>query len=292
MVQMTSTSFFIFGFGYTAEFLARELLQMNIHVAGTTRDEKKILQSAKENYTLINFCEEEISFYLKEATHILVCIPPIEKIGDPVLYYFTDLIQQHKKHIQWIGYLSSTGVYGDHHGDWVNEESEPKRIGLQGKLRLKAENQWMAFTRKQNIPLNIFRLSGIYGPHRNAIERIIAGKKMSIYKEGQFFSRIHVADIVSVILATIKNPHPYSIYNVADDEPTSSHLVDAYAASLLNRPPLPCVPYDAASMSPMEQQFYASNRRVSNKKIKNELQITLQYPSYREGLDQLFNEIK
>ena len=281
--------FFIFGFGYTAEFLARELAQLNFKVVGTTRDKDKILNGVQNYYKLIDFNGDEIAHYLRKATHILVSIPPSEQ-GDPVLSCFSDLMMHNKAHIQWMGYLSSTSVYGDHHGAWVTEESDSIAAGTQGKLRLVAENKWMVFARTQGIPLHIFRLAGIYGPHRNAIERIIGGKKVSIYKEGQVFSRIHVADIAAVIRASIKNPQPYSIYNVADDEPTSAHIVDAYAASLLNRPPLPLLSSETATMSPMEKQFYASNRRVSNAKIKGELKINLLYPSYREGLTQLFND--
>lgn len=285
-----SSCFFIFGFGYTAEFLARELLKLNFKVIGTTRDKNKILNSTQEHYKLIDYCGDEIEPYLSEATHILVCIPPAEKIGDPVLSCFSDLISQNTSHIRWLGYLSSTSVYGDHQGAWVTEESSSIAAGIQGKLRLITENKWMSFARQHGIPLHIFRLAGIYGPHRNAIERIIAGKKASIYKEGQYFSRVHVADITSVILASLKNPRPYSVYNVADDEPTPVHIVDAYAASLLGCPALPLISYETATMSSMEKQFYASNRRVSNAKIKEELKVNLEYPSYREGLNQLFKD--
>ncbi|MCE0721667.1 SDR family oxidoreductase [Legionella resiliens] len=285
-----SPCFFIFGFGYTAEFLARELLKLNFKVIGTTRDKNKILNSAQKHYKLIDFCENEITAHLSKATHILVCIPPAEKAGDPVLSCFSDLISQNRTHIQWLGYLSSTSVYGDHQGAWVTEESNSRAAGMQGKSRLSTENKWMSFARQHEIPLYIFRLAGIYGPHRNAIERITAGKKASIYKEGQYFSRIHVADIASVICASIKNPQPYSVYNVADDEPTPAHIVDAYAASLLGHPPLPLISCDIATMSSREKQFYTSNRRVSNAKIKAELKINLLYPSYREGLSQLFKD--
>lgn len=199
-----SPCFFIFGFGYTAKFLARELLELNFNVIGTTRDKNKILNSAQENYKLIDFFENEITPHLSQATHILVCIPPSEKIGDPVLSCFSDLISQNRSHIQWLGYLSSTSVYGDHQGAWVTEESNSMAAEVQGKLRLITENKWKSFARQQEIPLHIFRLAGIYGPQRNAIERIIAGKKASIYKKGQYFSRVHVADIASVILASIK----------------------------------------------------------------------------------------
>lgn len=285
-----SPCFLIFGFGYTAEFLAKELLKLNFNVIGTTRDKNKISNGAQKHYKLIDFCDNEIASHLSTATHILVCIPPAEKIGDPVLSCFSDLISQNTSHIRWLGYLSSTSVYGDHQGAWVTEESSSIAAGIQGKLRLITENKWMSFARQHGIPLHIFRLAGIYGPHRNAIERIIAGKKASIYKEGQYFSRVHVADITSVILASLKNSRPYSVYNVADDEPTPVHIVDAYAASLLGCPALPLISYETATMSSMEKQFYASNRRVSNAKIKEELKVNLEYPSYREGLNQLFKD--
>lgn len=277
--------FFIFGFGYTAEFLARHLLSLNFEVIGTTRDKEKSLNSHELHYKLIDFNEIEIKAHLNRATHILISTPASDNIGDPVLAYFSDLITQYASHIQWIGYLSSTGVYGDHQGAWVDETSSSQLLGTQGQRRLDAENAWLSFAKKQQLPLHIFRLAGIYGPKRNALERILAGKKESIYKEGQVFSRVHVEDIVSVILASIKYPKPYSIYNVADNEPAPSHEVDAYAASLLNHPALALIPYNMATLSPMERQFYSNNRRVSNTKIKKELLVDLQYPTYREGLN-------
>ncbi|KTC91115.1 SDR family oxidoreductase [Fluoribacter dumoffii] len=284
--------FFIFGFGYTAEALAKELLQLNYQVIGTTRDKKKILSHTSADYMLIDFHDPGIARLLSRATHLLISVPPLAEIGDPVLASYSDLIRQHASHIQWLGYLSSTSVYGDHQGAWVTEESAFLAPGIQGRLRVQAENAWMAFAKAQKIPLHVFRLAGIYGPKRNAIERLIAGKKESIFKEGHFFSRAHVADIVSVICGSIKKPHPYSVYNVADDEPAPAYCLDAFAASLLNRSPLPLVPYTAATLSPMEQQFYANNRRVSNEKIKKELGITLLYPSYREGLSTIFKEMQ
>lgn len=283
--------FFIFGFGYTANFLAQKLSELNFRVIGTTRDQEKIKQNKCAKYELIDFSLDEVKKYLPFATHILVSTPPIAEVGDPVLTNFANPIRAYSSQVQWLGYLSSTGVYGNHQGAWVDELSASISPGKSGGLRLDAEHAWMSFARDQLLPLHVFRLAGIYGPKRNALERILAGKQYSIYKEGHFFSRIHVDDIVSVLLASIKHPQPFAIYNVADDEPTPSHILDAYAASLLHRNPLPLQPYETAKLSPMELDFYANNRRVSNGKIKQELAINLHYPSYKQGLKQLYNSV-
>lgn len=280
--------FFIFGFGYTASFLAQKLSELNFRVIGTTRNQEK----RKPNTTgeLIDFSLDEVKKYLPLATHILVSTPPIADVGDPVLTHFADLIRDYSSQIQWLGYLSTTGVYGDHQGAWVNELSASIAPGKSGQLRLDAEQAWISLARKQQFPLHLFRLAGIYGPQRNVLERILAGKQHSIYKEGQFFSRIHVEDIVSILLASMKQPQPLAIYNVADDEPTPAHVLDAYAASLLHRDPLPLQPYETAKLSPMALDFYTHNRRVSNTKIKQELRIKLHYPSYKQGLTQCLHQ--
>lgn len=280
---MTSPVFFIFGFGYTAKFLAHELVTHGFKVIGTVRDKNKALVEVNSQPEIIAFDDECLSHYLSQATHILVTIPPDASLGDPVLAQYRELICNYPQ-IKWLGYLSSTGVYGDHQGAWVNENSRCLAVDGTGALRLAAEHDWMTFAKETGLPLHIFRLAGIYGPYRNALVRLLAGKKASIYKKGQFFSRIHVADICAVIWASMQKPHPYSLYNVADDEPAAAHLVDAYAATLLHYPSLPLIPLAQARLSPMEQHFYRSNRCVDNTKIKEELNVKLRYPTYREGL--------
>lgn len=276
---------FIFGLGYTAQFLTPKLQALSFDIIGTTRDAQKI-SSQSSAVTLIDFNDVSLETYLRKATHLLISIPPSIE-GDPVLLHYAELIHRNASHIQWLGYLSSTGVYGDHQGAWVDEHSANIKLGQQASIRLEAETSWQTFASNNNLPLHIFRLAGIYGPGRNALQRIRAGKMSSIYKAGQFFSRIHVEDIAAILLASMAQPKPFSIYNVADDEPSPAHEVDAYAASLLHHQPLELIDYDKASLSPMEQQFYANNRRVANHKIKNELGVKLQYPTYREGLKQL-----
>ncbi len=280
----------IFGFGYTARFLAQKAREINIHVTATTRNNEVLGYNREFDCELIHFSEKNIEQALATASHILISTPPTDDFGDPVLVNFGNLLKKHIKNIQWIGYLSSTGVYGDHQGHWVNESSKPIALGCQGQLRLAAENEWSSFVEAYQLPLTIFRLAGIYGPRRNVLARLMAGKNDTIVKDGQFFSRIHVEDIVLTIVAAIQNPKVgVTIYNVGDDEPSPSHVVDEYAASLLQRAPLKRIAYEMASLSPMAQEFYSHNKRVSNAKLKKELNIQLTYPTYKEGLAQLLH---
>ena len=279
----------IFGFGYTASFLAKKLAVMGFHVTGTSRNKEPILKHNETDYELINFTRVDIEKSLSTATHILVSTPPSVDLGDPVLASFVDLIKQYAHQYHWLGYLSSTGVYGDHQGNWVDESSASLCLGQQAKLRLAAENAWHSLAENHQLPLHIFRIAGIYGPQRNVLTRIAQGKTQSIYKENHCFSRIHVEDIVEVLIASIKNPNPISIYNVADDEPTPSYEVDAYAAHLLNMQKKKKIPFELATLSPMTKEFYANHRRVSNTKIKQELLVKLIHPTYKEGLQSLLD---
>lgn len=280
----------IFGFGYTAHFLAKKARDRNIQITATTRDKDALGYNREFDCELIPFSEKHIEQALAAASHILISTPPTHDLGDPVLLNFDHLLKKRIKNIQWIGYLSSTGVYGDHHGLWVDESSKTNALSGQGQLRLAAENEWRSFAETYQLPLTIFRLAGIYGPQRNVLARLMAGKTDTIVKEGHFFSRIHVDDIVLAIVAAMQYRQPsVSIYNVADDEPTPSHVVDEYAAALLQRPPLKRVAYEMATLSPMAQEFYSHNKRVSNAKLKKELHIKLIYPTYKEGLAHLLH---
>lgn len=281
----------IFGFGYTAHFLAQKAREINIQITATTRDNDAVGYNRKFDCELIHFSEHSIEKTLATASHILISTPPTHDLGDPVLVSFGNLLKKYIKNIRWIGYLSSTSVYGDHQGHWVDESSKPTSLGSQGQLRLAAENEWVAFAEAYQLPLTIFRLAGIYGPQRNVLARLLAGKNDTIVKDGQFFSRIHVEDAVLAIVAAIQNPKiGITVYNVADDEPSPSHVVDEYAASLLQRPHLKRVAYEMATLSPMAQEFYSHNKRVSNAKLKKELNLQLTYPTYKEGLNYLLHQ--
>lgn len=282
-----SHHFFIFGFGYTAKALAPKLIADGFKVIGTSRTPDELAQSHLD-IKLIAFDSFAIESYLSLATHILICIPPAGNLIDIVLNKYGDFIKKQAPSLKWIGYLSSTGVYGNHKGNWVSEDSECLPHTPNGIARLKAEQAWFSFAKKHQLPLHCFRLSGIYGPGRNVLERLMQGKRQSVFKENQVFCRIHVEDIVTTLLASMQLPNPLSIYNVSDDEPSASHVVEHYAAHLLHREPLPLIPFSEAHLSLMEQEFYANNRRVSNLKIKEELKVALKYPTYKEGLTHIW----
>lgn len=291
MVTNMHPHLLIFGFGYTAHFLAKKAAKMKINVTGTTRNKAHAGydSDSDSDSTLIHFSEHPIDKALESATHILISTPPMQDFGDPVLKDFKTLLQKHSTTIQWIGYLSSTSVYGDHQGHWVDESSKPNTPGSQGILRLCAEAQWISFAKECQTPLTIFRLAGIYGPQHNILTQIIKGKKECVVKEGQFFSRIHVDDIALVILSAMqKAMMGIDIYNVADDDPAPTEVICDYAASLLQLAPLKKIDYKAAQLSPMAQAFYSHNKRVSNAKVKKECNIALAYPSYKEGLTSLY----
>lgn len=280
----------IFGFGYTAHFLAQKAREINIQITATTRDNDALGYQREFDVELIHFSEKSIEHALASASHILISTPPTHDLGDPVLMNFGHLLKKTIKNVQWIGYLSSTGVYGDHQGLWVDESSKSIAPGGQGQSRLSAENEWRSFAEAYQVPLTIFRLAGIYGPQRNVLARLMAGKNDTIVKEGHCFSRIHVDDIVLAIIAAMQHPKPgISIYNVADDEPAPGHVVDEYAASLLRLAPLKRIAYEMATLSPMAQEFYSHNKRVSNAKLKRDLNIQLTYPTYKEGLGHLLH---
>jgi len=283
---MTDQSIVIFGFGYTAICLAKKLATLNVKIMGTSRDSSKHGHYHEAGFELVDFTETAIVPHIQSATHILITAPP-SAAGDPVLANFAAILAARGSQIGWLGYLSSTGVYGDHQGRWVDESSASIGLSQQSQLRLQAENAWTAFAMAHRLPLHIFRIAGIYGPKRNALTRLAAGKQETVYKEGHFFSRIHVEDIASTLLASMNNPLAGAIYNIADDEPAPSEQIDEYASRLLNIPAPKRVPFALADLSPMANDFYTHNRRVSNKKIKQELLVTLKFPTYREGLTHL-----
>lgn len=282
--------FLIFGFGYTAKVLSSKLISQGFRVIGTKRSLDEQESNGSQGVKLIDFNSPKMEDYIGQSSYILIAIPPTSTMSDLVLTKYGGLIRKQARHFQWLGYLSSTGVYGDHQGRWVDEKTVCIPHTPTGITRLKAEQAWLSFAKLNQLPLHVFRLSGIYGPGRNAIERLQKGKKYSVFKEGQVFCRIHVGDIASVLLASMNAINPLSIYNVSDDEPAPAHTVDHYAAALLHREPPPLVPFSEASLSPMGQEFYGNNRRVSNLKMKEELHVSLKYPTFREGLAQIWRD--
>lgn len=220
---------------------------------------------------------------LNTATHILISAAPNED-GDPVLQELQQDIAKRADQFQWVGYLSTTGVYGDHQGDWVDENTALTPATKRGIARVKAEAEWAAIP---NLPLHIFRLAGIYGPGRGPFSKVRNGTARRIIKKGQVFSRTHVADIARVLDASIKQPNPGAAYNVCDDDPAPPEDVIAYAAELLGLPIPEAVNFEDADMSPMARSFYAESKKVRNDRIKTELGVKLLYPDYRRGLQAL-----
>ena len=219
---------------------------------------------------------------LENSTHVLLSIPPSLE-GDPVLQHHAKDIAEMGR-IKWVGNLSTTGVYGNHNGDWVDETSAPKPTSQRSEQRLLAETGWRNWGRKTNIPTQIFRLAGIYGPGRSVLDRIKDGTAIRIAKPGHYFSRIHVEDLATVLSASINKPEPDGVYNVCDDEPAEPSSVTAYAFNLLGRTPPIEIPIDEAELSAMAKTFWRDNKRVRNNRIKEQLGIELSFPNYRSGL--------
>jgi nucleoside-diphosphate-sugar epimerase len=280
---------FCFGLGYCALALARTLRSEGWRVSGTCRGPLRKAKLAARGIDAHLFDPahplDDPDSAFAGVTHVLQSVPP-DETGDPVLrQYGVELSQL--PGLQWFGYLSTTGVYGDRGGDWVDEESELKPTGERGRRRIAAEAGWGALVSVGYFPLHIFRLAGIYGPRRNALVDLRNGKAKRVVKAGQVFSRIHAADIVQVLRASMARPYPGAVYNVCDDDPAPPPDVVEYAAGLLGVAPPPAVPLEQAQLSEMARSFYDDSKRVRNDRIKRELGVQLKYPSYRDGLQAL-----
>jgi nucleoside-diphosphate-sugar epimerase len=271
-----------FGHGYSARALARILIPQGWRIIGTTRSAEKAEALRREGVEPLVFPGEDVAPALRAASHILVSAGP-DDTGDPFLNACSEVIATARPHLEWVGYLSTTGVYGDHAGGWVDETTPLAPSTTRGRHRVEAEAAWQVL----DLPLHIFRLAGIYGPGRGPFAKVRAGTARRIIKEGQVFSRIHVDDIAQVLAASIARPNPGAIYNVCDDDPAPPEDVIAHAAELLGLPVPPAVPFDEAEMSPMARSFYAESKRVRNDRIKDGLGVRLIYPSYRDGLPEL-----
>lgn len=271
---------FCFGLGYVATELAKELIDEGWKVSGTTRSEDKLLKLKQLGIDSYIFGNEDILH--RDITHILHSIPP-SKEGDIVLNKYGKLIENS----DWLGYLSTTGVYGNHDGNWVDENTDTTPNNDRSKYRVIAENNWLNKVKNSHI----FRLSGIYGLLRNNFISLKEGSARRIDKKNQFFSRIHVDDIVQTLIASINKPNPGSIYNLADDLPCPQEEVVKYAADLLNITPPPLVSFEEANLSEMARSFYSSSRKVKNDKIKTELGVKLKFPTYKEGLNNILEKM-
>jgi nucleoside-diphosphate-sugar epimerase len=285
---MNDKRLFSFGYGYTCDFVARALQAAGgWTLGGTTRDLKKrhTLRSRGINAYLFDNDTPlgDPAMMLEGVTHLLISTPPGAE-GDLAFQMHADDIVRLKS-LQWVGYFSTTGVYGDREGGWVDEDSETRPSTIRGTRRAMAENQWLSLFKARGLPVHIFRLAGIYGPGRSALDSVRAGVSRRILKPGHAFSRVHVEDIAGAVIASFEKGTPGRVYNVVDDEAAPSHEVLAYAARLLGKEPAPLVRFEDANLAPITLSFYSDNKRVKNTRIKEELEVSLKYPNYRMGLE-------
>ena len=276
----------IIGYGYSSSAVARALEGQAESLHVTARGAEKIERLRSDGTDALAFDGSALSpalaTALSGATHLLMSAPPGEA-GDPLLAApgFSDL---EVPALRRVAYLSTVGVYGDHGGAWVDETSPLRPVSQRSRQRVAAEESWQAFAAARNLDLGIFRLSGIYGPGRSAIDNLRAGTARRIIKPGQVFNRIHVEDIGGAVARALMRNGPLGIFNLTDDEPCPPQDVVTYAADLLGMPSPPEIPFEAADLSPMGRSFYGENKRVSNAKIRSELGYRFRYPTYREGL--------
>ncbi|MBL4614805.1 MAG: SDR family oxidoreductase [Magnetovibrio sp.] len=274
---------FCFGLGYSAGWLARELQAQGWRVTGTHRpgDDNTAGNLVFDRDTPL----EDFDAAFDGVTHVLLSVPP-DGAGDPVLDVHGDDLARHAKQIQWMGYLSTVGVYGDTGGKPVGETSRLLPTQERSRFRGLAETRWQNLAARSQLAFHVFRLAGIYGPGRSALDKVRAGRTQRISSPGHLFSRIHVADIANVLKASMAKPRPGGVYNVCDDEPCEPSDVIKFACELLNAPVADAIAFEdaLATMSPMAQSFWADNRLVMNDRIKYELGVKLDYPDYKSGL--------
>ena len=289
---MKNLKVFCFGFGQVAKHFIKKIINQNLNLdlSVTSRQEthKEIFEGI--SFTSYEFENDkfdgDINLKIQEADYILVSVPPISG-KDIVIKNFKGSLKN--ANLKWITYLSATSVYGDHNGEWVDEKSETKPSTLNGKNRLKAENDWQVFSKENNLPLQIFRLSGIYSKQNNILKRLKTGQAKIIKKQKHFFSRVHVEDIANILFTSLKKFKTNEIFNISDDQPASQEEVAVYGALLLkmNKPnPLEMEDLEEG----MLKDFYKESKKVDNKKIKNFFNYQFIYPSYKEGLDNIVND--
>ncbi|WP_299881289.1 SDR family oxidoreductase [uncultured Sulfitobacter sp.] len=269
-----------FGHGFSARAMAARLVPQGWRIIGTTRSADKCAGIAATGVEPVVWPGTDVSPLLGEVDHVLLSAAPGAD-GDPVLRELEDQIISAAPRLRWVGYLSTTGVYGDHKGAWVDEGTALTPATKRGQARVEAESAWQAIP---DLPLHIFRLAGIYGPGRGPFAKVRAGTARRIIKEGQVFSRIHVEDIAQALELSIARPDPGAVYNLCDDDPAPPQDVIGHAAELLGLPLPPAEDFETAEMSPMARSFYAESKKVRNDRIKRDLGWKPAYPDYRSGL--------
>ena len=273
-----------FGFGFSAQALAKQLPPSEWHITGTSRTAEGAAAITAAGYNGLVF--DAMNGIPADVTHIVSSVPP-DANGDPVLRKCGAELAKRALHFKWVAYLSTTGVYGDHDGGWVDETTPLMPNTERGHRRQATETAWLQLHGEHALPVHLFRLAGIYGPGRNALASVKDGSAKRVIRKGQIFSRIHVDDIAGILFASMQKPHPGRAYNVADDEPCPPQDVITHAAALLGAAPPPEVAFEDADLSPMARSFYMDSKRVSNARVKQELGYAFRYPDYRAGLKSL-----
>jgi nucleoside-diphosphate-sugar epimerase len=285
------TKLFIYGFGYTADYLAKEIQPKWGKVIGTTRNREK-LKNQGNDLKLIH-PDETVNFlnnFSDKITHLLISVPP-DQDGDLFLRQ-NDSYFKKNHNLEWIGYLSATSVYGDHAGEYVTEHSELKAQTNRGINRIKAEKQWQELCLEKKLPLHIFRIAGIYGNNRNIYERIKTKKFKNIVKNNHFFSRIHVCDLVNILKASMFKSNPINTYNIADDHPSSMQEVVEFICKYKKLPIPKEIFFQDLDDEFKKNSFYTENKKIANRYLKEDLGIILKYPSYREGYEEIIKNGK
>lgn len=268
------------GHGFSARALAARLVPQGWRIVGTTRSPDKADAIADTGVEPVVWPGADLGALIAQFPNVLVSAGP-DSAGDPVLNAVEDAVIRAAPDLRWVGYLSTTGVYGDHDGDWVDEDTPLTPSTKRGRARVTAEARWQAIP---DLPLHIFRLAGIYGPGRGPFAKVRAGTARRIIKQGQVFSRIHAEDIAQALELSLQRPDPGAVYNLCDDDPAPPQDVIAHAAELLGLPVPPAIPFDQADMTPMARSFYAESKKVRNDRIKQALGWAPQFPTYRAGL--------
>ena len=290
---MEKINLFCFGFGQVAKNLIKKITAQNIDISLTVtsreKSQKKVIDGI--NYNSFQFSEktydQSLLKDLKKSDHILISIPPITG-SDIVLKNFTKKIEKNK--LKWITYLSATSVYGDHGGEWVDENSDTKPTSSNGIERLKVEKEWAKLASKFDLPFQIFRLSGIYSNQYNILTRLKSGEAKIINKKNHFFSRIHVEDIANILLRSLNQFKKNEVYNISDDKPASAEEVAMYGVKLLGVSKPKTIEINEIE-NEMLKNFYKESKKVNNKKMKKFFNYKLKYPTYVEGLNYIFNNI-
>ena len=276
---------FCFGLGYCADYLSAKLIKQGWQISATCRTSEKaaLLEASGIRPVLLSGKKVTVTD-LDKADHILISVPPEQDGSDPVINFAEAALAALQDQLKWVGYLSTTGVYGDHQGAWIDEETPAGLLSERGQRRVAAEAQWAA----TGLPMHYFRLAGIYGPGRNSLRALQNGTARRVVKKGQVFSRIHLADITRILEASMANPNAGRAYSVCDDTPAPPQDVVTYAAALMGVSPPALQDFATAELSPMARSFYGENKRIRNNRIKEELGVSLEYPDYRAGLSALW----